>query len=372
MAGTMNGWMATNCECRNLRLQCDGKRPDCSSCRKRVARCAYDDDAWPDLQRDFEALKLRYEELLRLFELLRTASNDTAQQALSRIRRGHSAKDVLQAAEAHNLPRSPWSLPMTGSILNLPEMPIEPEMVVAYPKVYTPFLPLDPPAVDLGLLGLEFASSMLPNKPAWEATHLVTGSTLPLSRSLGPAPLMRSGEGDGMTPSRENWTNSVFDERLGRLDISYWTKVSVSNDFAVGAINVYLTYEYPILGLFDADAFLDDLCEQKHLFCSSLLVNSLLAWMCVSSDETPIKITSQTKVSCINASNTLLIHWRVWRLVKVYYITLSNTFSPLSIAIPAKTPLPRALPDPSSARRHASGKRTAWRIRSRPFRRPYF
>ena len=268
------------------------------------------------MQRDFETLKLRYEELLRLFELLRTASDDAARQTLGKIRRGRSAKDVLQEAEAYDLPRSPSPLPVTGSILNLPETSIELEMVVRYPKVYTPILPLDPSAVDLGLLGLEFARSMRPHERVWEATHhLATGSALPLSTSLDPAQLMRSGEGEGTAPSQEHWRNNVYDERLRRLDISYWTKVPVSDDFAAGAINIYLTYEYPILGLFDADAFLDDLCEQKHLFCSSLLVNSLLAWMCVSSDETPIYAKCQASVLRLrNEGSVSLVHWRASRL----------------------------------------------------------
>jgi hypothetical protein len=43
----------------------------------------------------------------------------------------------------------------------------------------------------------------------------------------------------------------------------------------------YLETDHPILGLFDADLFLDDLSTYSYIFCSEFLVNSLLFWSCV-------------------------------------------------------------------------------------------
>lgn len=50
---------------------------------------------------------------------------------------------------------------------------------------------------------------------------------------------------------------------------------------AAKALSRYLDVDHPILGLFDADLFLEDLCGYETRFCSELLVNSLLSWACV-------------------------------------------------------------------------------------------
>ena len=76
--------------------------------------------------------------------------------------------------------------------------------------------------------------------------------------------------------------SSLCDERLGHIVISTWTKVPVTNEFAARAISLYLETDHPLLGLFDADLFLDDLVSGQINFCSPLLVNALLCWACVS------------------------------------------------------------------------------------------
>ena len=72
------------------------------------------------------------------------------------------------------------------------------------------------------------------------------------------------------------------DERLRHLDITPWTSVPVSNEFAADVISLFLETDHPIQGLFDADLFLNDLVNSLHRFCSRLLVSSLLFVGCVS------------------------------------------------------------------------------------------
>lgn len=62
------------------------------------------------------------------------------------------------------------------------------------------------------------------------------------------------------------------------LHISYWTSVSVTAEYAAGAIALYLETDHPMLRLFDAEAFLNDLIHMRSQFCSAFLVNSLLAF----------------------------------------------------------------------------------------------
>ncbi|KAH8893966.1 hypothetical protein GQ53DRAFT_644312 [Thozetella sp. PMI_491] len=80
--------------------------------------------------------------------------------------------------------------------------------------------------------------------------------------------------------SPESGTWDYCDERLLLIDMTQWTTVAVTNAFAARAISLYLETDHPLLGLFDADLFLEDLVNGKLNFCSPLLVNALLCWAC--------------------------------------------------------------------------------------------
>lgn len=74
----------------------------------------------------------------------------------------------------------------------------------------------------------------------------------------------------------------LCDPRLRDLDIEQWTNVELDNDSAAGCISLYLETDHPLLGPFDPDLFVSDLVSGRSEYCSSLLVNSLLYWACVS------------------------------------------------------------------------------------------
>lgn len=73
----------------------------------------------------------------------------------------------------------------------------------------------------------------------------------------------------------------MVDPRLEAVNFANWTHVPIDNFEGACAISRYLEVDHPILGLFDADLFLEDLCSYETRFCSELLVNSLLGWACV-------------------------------------------------------------------------------------------
>ncbi len=72
------------------------------------------------------------------------------------------------------------------------------------------------------------------------------------------------------------------DPRLSRLRIGFWTRVAISNDLAAALISFYLENDHPIMGMFDADLFLDDLVEHRLTYCSAMLVTAVLYLSCVS------------------------------------------------------------------------------------------
>lgn len=81
----------------------------------------------------------------------------------------------------------------------------------------------------------------------------------------------------------EYTSEPFFDERLGKVDISLWTTVSIPNDLAFCVLSHYFEVDHPVFPLFDQDLFVNDLVENRKHFCSSFLINSLLCWACVSS-----------------------------------------------------------------------------------------
>jgi hypothetical protein len=104
-------------------------------------------------------------------------------------------------------------------------------------------------------------------------------------KALLPFRARRAGESgssshEGATRDASRWP--LCDVRLGLVDYSAWTGVSVDNGVAARAISLYLETDHPLLGFFDADLFLTDLKSGDQNFCSPCLVSSLLAWACVS------------------------------------------------------------------------------------------
>lgn len=105
--------------------------------------------------------------------------------------------------------------------------------------------------------------------------------TLPI-QELTIAPFEhRSPPYSGSNPLLGQDAGDLCDARLGQFEVHGWLQTRVSTEFAAHAISFYLTTEHPILGLFDADLFLDDLVAQKTDFCSPLLLSAVLSFACV-------------------------------------------------------------------------------------------
>lgn len=56
----------------------------------------------------------------------------------------------------------------------------------------------------------------------------------------------------------------------------------IENGLFARIISTYLTWDHPPWRLFDEDLFVDDLVAGRANHCSTLLVNAILAYGCVS------------------------------------------------------------------------------------------
>lgn len=74
----------------------------------------------------------------------------------------------------------------------------------------------------------------------------------------------------------------VVDPRLDLIKPSEWTNVLTDDDLMRNMLRCYFRHEYQSLPFFHKDFFLDDMISGSLDFCSSLLVNALLAEACVS------------------------------------------------------------------------------------------
>lgn len=85
---------------------------------------------------------------------------------------------------------------------------------------------------------------------------------------------------------------------LSSVDISKWTTVTSDNKLLVGLLSQYLLYSYTTFLPFPKDLFLQDLASGCTEYCSSLLVNVVLAAACVSTPSHEISKMVHLVILC--------------------------------------------------------------------------
>jgi hypothetical protein len=73
----------------------------------------------------------------------------------------------------------------------------------------------------------------------------------------------------------------VVEPKLSAAKPSHWTGVCSDDALMRKLLAFFFRSEYSYHCLFQKDLFLEDLVSQKTQFCSSLLVNAVLAYACV-------------------------------------------------------------------------------------------
>ncbi|KAG5775127.1 hypothetical protein H9Q73_011198 [Fusarium xylarioides] len=302
--------------CRRRKVKCGGARPKCHQCEKASIDCVYDTpagfnrrqadkDQIARLQATVEHLRQRtstqstpnsdqpgtslsprppavgnirgdVQSSEDLVELLRDQPEAFALQALECLRQGRSPKETMDSIGGNLSTNINPSIHAAarGSVTPT-QTPLEFQLVVQYPQVYLPLAPLDAASPDLGLLGIEPQNADIFQNPGLSNLLHDSVSTVAVNRVVRPREVL-GGTSFGAD-------NSIFiDPRLHHVDISPWTSIPISNKFAAEAIALYLNMNQPWWAYFDTDLFLDDLVNVEINFCSSMLVNALLAWATVS------------------------------------------------------------------------------------------
>jgi hypothetical protein len=234
-------------------MQCPGERPRCSTCIKKRSECLYVAATGEtqhqaikrkhaDLQQSVDA----YDELIRL---VRTRSSHEATEIFGRIRSGNSVEAILRHVQAADLLLQLHVVPSTRYQYSFPfskefpqfliqaENPILGSLLYRYSSFQEP-----QPSVD----GVKSSPSLHPYQIPFHAAELI-------------------------------------DPRLSTIKTKTWTSVIDDDSLLRELLQHFFLLEYIWLPAFHKDYFLEDMANEQRRFCSSLLVNAVLAAACVSS-----------------------------------------------------------------------------------------
>lgn len=258
--------------------QCTGERPQCSSCSERGIACVYTSVDKSEthiavLKRQNEALRKQAEPMEELLNLLKEAPMEIAQMVFLKLRHGDAAS-VLRFMGGPLGYRQLSEQRAAREVLPSVQSELELELMVRYPVAYPVLAPvaddkLSSPARTGSNMSASKASS--PNE-----SSDTTNEMRPLKRQIS------DGDDKFYSHAGPKPPPQYIDPRLSALNMETWTNVSITNEFAAGAISLYLETDHPVLGLFDADLFVDSLVRGSREFCSPFLVSSLLAYASVS------------------------------------------------------------------------------------------
>lgn len=192
-----------------------------------------------------------------LIELLRNRPDQDAQDIFQRIRSGADIKTILNQVK-------------TGDLLL--QMAVEPETRFRYEFPYKSEFPEDYFINNPYLTSLIYEATSL-----YSTGHDSNYSPLPKTERLAN---LGSSEYQSVY-LKPFHAAQVVDPLLSNVKVSLWTAVCDDDDLMRDLLGVFFRCEYHFTAAFQKDLFLEDMATQQHDFCSSLLVNIMLAYSCV-------------------------------------------------------------------------------------------
>jgi Fungal Zn(2)-Cys(6) binuclear cluster domain len=257
----ISGLMRFSFANRSILLQCNAERPKCTLCVSKGTDCVY--DTATTVETHTQALKRKYSELRehkttyeQICELLQARPHAEANQIFKRIRNGADAESILRYIEEGDLLLQLSLVPETRYRY---EFPFIQEMPTLLRRPDNPYL----------------------HSLVYEWT----------SKDSSSAQISVSPSDVGAVEYQSVYLKpyhaaDIIDHRLNAVKPSSWTGVSDNDGLMRELIAAYFKYEHLWLTFFQKDYFLEDMAANRDRFCSSLLVNAILACGCVCSLHT--------------------------------------------------------------------------------------
>ncbi|KAL0931449.1 C6 transcription factor [Colletotrichum truncatum] len=244
--------------------QCNGERPSCHECTARQRECVYSTQPAEtrvtalkrkhgQLESELERLRNSHLALSEVVEAMKTSNRTDALAILQRIRDGVDIEAVARSISI-------------GDILL--QLRVAPETRYRYVFPYRTDMPLS-------------------IRKRSDVPYMRSAVYEVMSVTAGPNAEPQEthfGMDDHATPQfyKPYHASAIEDPRLDAVKPSMWTTISDDDDLMRTLLRLYFLHEYHWLSCFCKDHFLDDMLSGKKHFCSSLLVNVILAQACVS------------------------------------------------------------------------------------------
>ncbi|KAG5932622.1 hypothetical protein E4U53_001242 [Claviceps sorghi] len=239
--------------------QCSGERPACDRCVRKRITCHYTTNPGETksqaLKRSYWELKNQGTTQQQLLELMRDLPEQDALEILHRMRTGADPGGIVQQVKA-------------GGVLV--QMAIQPESRLRYDFPY----------------GSEIPADDIPNNPYLKSRLYEAASLQSITQHAdhpGSAGAVAAPEGAANVEYQSIYLKpfhaaETADPRLSDARCSLWTAVCSDDALMRDLLKVFFRCEYHYTAAFHKDYFLEDLIAQRRDFCSSLLVNVVLAY----------------------------------------------------------------------------------------------
>lgn len=213
-------------------------------------------------QRRLGELEHRANHYEELYQILQTRPEQDIPAILNRIRAGADVENVVQFIREGDI---------------LVQLSIAPQTEFTYTFPHVRHMPL----FLAGNPDIPYMNSLIARGTLEASEGAAAERALGVIGSASSAP---------MTVDLETWrsyrvpyhTVELVDPRISSVKASRWTAVISDDAIVQKLLQVYFLYDYTFYTFLHKDLFLDDMVCGRDRYCSSLLVNTILAQACVS------------------------------------------------------------------------------------------
>lgn len=249
-------------------------------------------------QRRLGELQSRTNHYEELFNIIKTRPNSDVAAIVARIRQGAHVEDIVRIVKE-------------GDILI--ELSVAPDTKLTYTFPFSQRMP----------------SVLLTNPAIPYINSLISRGTMDNRHDAFPPPSFAHVPGTvGQLDIDLNTWNmyqtpyhsvELADPRIRSVKASRWTTVTSDDAVVQKLIQIYFIFEFPYYTFLHKDYFLEDMVEGRERYCSSLLVNAMLAQACVSHLTGHLNQTPQQlpKASFVRANQYSSVVTKAFRSVLV-------------------------------------------------------
>ncbi|KAJ4117481.1 hypothetical protein NW768_010844 [Fusarium equiseti] len=281
--------------CRKRKSKCSGTRPVCVACTKRSTDCQWEPT-------ESQAIKRKYHEIVdqhsrassyqQLFNLIKCMSSQDAARTVHRIQAGDDIEVLLDEAETSEI------MPQSVKDYNVNAYEDFYRMLQSRPdEDFSRILRLVKSGYDVKAMLRHIREADLLLQMALKPEHrrryeFPFNPKWPEFLRKEGNPYLQTSFYESDRPSPDNSTlefksDSIFDmpyhasiliePLLPNMRISKWTAVTCDEGMLTSLLEHYFQHAYPFFTFFHKDLFLRDLNSGSAEYCSSLLVNAVLA-----------------------------------------------------------------------------------------------